>query len=361
MNEIKIESREDFNEGEFDKTTADTVDSEGNNLNKLGIGYPSGESNVDTTMPLYDNMFFQLRFDESVEGSGGTITDFSGNNVNAETVNGVDTGENGILGSNSFYFEGGTSDAPHVFVDEQDTANGASEVSISFWVKDQTDQDNQRSVYIRAVEDNLQWRITNRDGGDGLEFRVYDESENTDDVRVDNQNVPQDEWAHIVAVFDNGDIKLYINGESEGEATASFDTIGSGESGVSIGARTEGDRALEGFMDEIMVFDTALSEQEIRELYFSGHEDDNFEGEYTSKVYELSEEGFDIEQVGEVEITADIDEGASAEVTVEALDENDNVVDSDTIQVSDGTDTYEVSLPEEPKIRVVSSHEVSLE
>jgi hypothetical protein len=78
---------------------------------------------------------------------------------------------------------------------------------------------------------------------------------------------PVDQWEHVAVTFDGATITMYINGASTGTATG---TLGAATSAtVTIGARTltsAGDAAFKGTMDEVYIFDKALSAAEVGQV-----------------------------------------------------------------------------------------------
>ncbi|MHC4890517.1 MAG: LamG-like jellyroll fold domain-containing protein, partial [Planctomycetota bacterium] len=82
------------------------------------------------------------------------------------------------------------------------------------------------------------------------------------------------EWTHIVGTFNDGNISIYQNGifvESTGLGTA---TIYSNNGPLGIGAEGDGGMPFRGAIDEVAIHNSALSDEEIQQLYqigLSGH------------------------------------------------------------------------------------------
>jgi len=354
--EINIETREDWNEGEHENTSADIKAESG----ELGLGYVNPGEGTDTNITVEDLILY-LRFDEK---DGSTFEDYStAGNDGEETDGSVDIG-NGILATDSADFDGG-----YVNMGQTNDVLSDTPLTISLWAR--TSQTDRGSAFNMRDEDGgstiqIKFEVNHDNTGDmTARWRTTTEAAGND-ITFTDTDYNDDEWRHFVFVINSGQDQwtAYLDGEEYDTVAidGSID-ISSISNDFLIGEETEDDgtrrdRRWSGLIDEFMIFDKELSEAEVEELYFNGHENNNFEGEYTSVIFE-PEEGEDVE-VTELEITADIDTDASAEVTVEALDESDDIVDSDTITVSDGTDTYSVELDEAPKFRIISEHEVSL-
>jgi len=87
------------------------------------------------------------------------------------------------------------------------------------------------------------------------------------------------EWTHVAVTFDNGSLRLYVNGAEEAAATAGFSTVPSHTNASGIGARNAQDAFgggdftgdyFSGLIDDVQMYDNALSAAEIAEL-LAGH------------------------------------------------------------------------------------------
>ena len=95
-------------------------------------------------------------------------------------------------------------------------------------------------------------------------------------------DVADDEWHHLVAVFDGEEKRIYVDGELDASVDATTKVIGAGQSrfgyiGIgseagSLDAATGPNWAFNGIMDEYLMFHRVLSDEEIEHLA-SGPED----------------------------------------------------------------------------------------
>ena len=77
-------------------------------------------------------------------------------------------------------------------------------------------------------------------------------------------------WTHTVAVYDGTNMKLYKDGVEVGSLAKSGTIATSSSVDVAIGNQpdsTTGRRPWDGLIDEVMVFDRALSAEEVTFLY----------------------------------------------------------------------------------------------
>lgn len=90
---------------------------------------------------------------------------------------------------------------------------------------------------------------------------------------LDHAETPIDtsEWHHYVLSFDaeTKEQRIVIDGQTENAYTAQSDSnfIGGGSNPLTIGHRYGGGDYFNGLMDELWVFDTVLTDEEIRNLY----------------------------------------------------------------------------------------------
>ncbi len=90
-------------------------------------------------------------------------------------------------------------------------------------------------------------------------------------VDTSDNSAPAGSWYYVTAVYDNKDMKIYLNGELKGTNFFGYDTGStSPDKNLAIGVRSF-DSTLEhyfgGIIDDVMIFDRALSAEEIWQLY----------------------------------------------------------------------------------------------
>jgi len=81
-------------------------------------------------------------------------------------------------------------------------------------------------------------------------------------------------WHHVAATYSafTTDIKIYADGELKGtETNDGFDLAAHGGDNLTIGERSLGPSYLEGKLDEIMVYDTALTHEEVVQNMLNYH------------------------------------------------------------------------------------------
>ena len=90
----------------------------------------------------------------------------------------------------------------------------------------------------------------------------------TSDIDIELiHDIPLDEWIHVVGVYDGTNIKIYYNGQLDNQASASGSITTDASSDVMLGNRGTGGSPLNGCMDDARIYNYALDDQAIAELY----------------------------------------------------------------------------------------------
>jgi len=201
------------------------------------------------------------------EGSGTTTADGSGNG-HPGTINGA-TWTSGKVG-NALAFDG---------VD--DNVNlGSLNVSgqaltLAAWVNASAfapDTDHRIvSKSSGSAEQDHYWMFGTVSLNDKLRFRLKTD-DNTWTLIANNSGMPTNQWVHVAAVYDGATMKLYQDGIEVG-STNRTGTISSSNSSVLIGSNANNYGVWNGLIDEVYIFETALSQSQIQELMNSTPEE----------------------------------------------------------------------------------------
>lgn len=215
-------------------------------------------------------------FDEGTTGTcsdGKDICDFSGNENNG-TLNGAEHNEDTPSKKGySLDFDGGSE---HVLIGSDDSLNNISEaVTVSGW------------IYCRESDPPWYQYIVSNDrdccgvyagyslfivGTRGY-FQIWGK-ENPGDIaeryRIDTvRNISFEKWHHLVGTFNGTELKIYLDGEFE-DTLAFTGLIATPASfGLAIGGLGYDPSIwnLNGRLDDVRIYDRALSSSEIKQLY----------------------------------------------------------------------------------------------
>ena len=355
MNERTIETRQDWNQGNFENTSSDRDENSGN----LGIGYVDGDFPSERTEQILDGLvaFWRLDEDYGTSSSNDAVSDYSGNNIDGTTEDGLDTTDNGIFGTNGYNFN--DSNEPHVVIPHDDSISGANftdALTICLWVKFED---------FTAPDEGRHWLITKYGEDDPtdnpdeywieledlLNFQHNDEDD-FQSTKLENHPITsENEWYFITAtvpLVDGEKGEFFINGEDfddadyveEGRDITSI--LGNNER-VEIGkAKHATGRWTGGVISSVMIFDKHFSLEDHRQLYFDGHLNDNFTGTWGYIVVDEEEE-VEWTNIDFTNHDFTIPTGDEIDCIVRSLDDQENVNDSKTLNLSEGTDVYDIS------------------
>ncbi len=203
------------------------------------------------------------------EGSGNKVVDASGNGNDGEFVGNPKWIE-GVFGS-ALHFNGRNDMVP---VGQNDSLR-ISEGTMVNWINIQTSNDSGLSSMTIPYDDGPAWDAPYRSLGLGTwqgQLRYW--------IAIDDQNreiqpgkIEEDRWYHEAITFDGETRKAFLDGELVEEVKGSGEiTYGRPAPTAVIGcASTVVKREyFNGFVDEIAIFDVALSEKEINEIIDDG-------------------------------------------------------------------------------------------
>ncbi|MHC4665440.1 MAG: LamG domain-containing protein, partial [Planctomycetota bacterium] len=169
-----------------------------------------------------------------------------------------------------------TGGGTRVLVDDSNDLKPKYAVTASAWVYYTESQSSSR-VVVKGADDAETYELE-LDGLNNFIFLLRDANGNKFEVGENESYVWPNEWIHIAGTFD-GDantLKSYVNGELKGSrADANFvklgKTLSQDTAGLAIGNRSDDtDRQFTGAVDEVRVYDYALSEAQIKWLATDG-------------------------------------------------------------------------------------------
>jgi arabinan endo-1,5-alpha-L-arabinosidase len=213
-------------------------------------------------MALSDDLICYYSFE-------GDVTDDTGNYDG--TNNGATLNSSGIIGSSySYAFNDYVATGVKPSVDF--TTN---EYSIACWIK-LSSTTGQRSICTTNNSTAyLRFRQTRPDSGafDNIGVYIRGDGSSSSNQLVNTTNLTSGTWYHVALVIDSSNVYIYVNGSGQSESknfTGDFTNIAQD---FYIGATNNNGSVTEQFtgdIDELGIWDRALSSSEISELYNSG-------------------------------------------------------------------------------------------
>ena len=200
--------------------------------------------------------------------AGVTAYDKSGNNNNGTLTNGVKKAIGKIGQALNF---DGVNDYVSV-ADDSSLRMGTNSFAIVTWVNPASGGSAEYFVLRKSTAGQYSFSIypiaTTR--------RIYtyiSDGTNSSNGTTGNSALPFDQWTHVVVMFnrDEGKVKVYLNGKNDGErdisnVTGAVDPTSS----LNIGYYNGGTYEFRGLIDDVRVYNRALTPDEIKRLYNMG-------------------------------------------------------------------------------------------
>jgi hypothetical protein len=240
--------------GNFSGTTPDRADNSGD----LGLGYLN-RTTANSWSPER-NLVGLYRFDRAVSGSGGSVKDYSGLSNTGLTKGGLTTSASGVFSTGGVSFDG-IDDWVNISGTAQEMAGGG--FTWAGWIK--TNGGDKRAIVAantQAKSNNLMLYINNG------KLSLYDGSYHNADTTVSDG-----QWRFVAVTLNDstGRVDYFVDGEKEATTFTTSQRVSSTDL-ISIGQEWDSSPSdfFIGKMDEVQLYDKALTDGEIERLYFDG-------------------------------------------------------------------------------------------
>ncbi|MEX0924710.1 MAG: LamG domain-containing protein, partial [Candidatus Paceibacterota bacterium] len=194
--------------------------------------------------------------------SASTADDVSGNG-NDGTLNGDVSPAAGVIGQ-GFSFDGS---GDYILVSPMD---GLTNLTVSGWIYRENNS-TWHALSSRQTGSNStrNWWLGGESGQNKAFFSMYS-SGGAANSHSSNGDLPQEEWTHITGTYNGSAMKIYINGALDKTIETSFTPVTS-SADMAIGARGDGGtHYLDGLVDDVRIYNRALSADEVKRLYHMG-------------------------------------------------------------------------------------------
>ena len=145
-----------------------------------------------------------------------------------------------------------------------DITTGTGGITLSLWAKADFVTGMDRTLIAKATGPNAadhSWSIAFV-SGTGLRFRLRTAG-NVQTITTPPSSLFGGQWYHIAGVYDGSEMRLYLNGSVMGTAPASGLIGTSPQAPASLGALSTGLQPFSGWIDDVRIYDHALSDAEI--------------------------------------------------------------------------------------------------
>ncbi|MCY2928850.1 MAG: LamG domain-containing protein [Planctomycetota bacterium] len=218
------------------------------------------------------NLVLYYAFDEKAD----KVVDKSGRGIHG-IVHGAAWTPNGKVGG-AYRFSGGKD---HILVDSPALRKSSADsfsLAVCFYVEQFNPNDLNAVVGISAPRGANDGAFAygiglGRPNGQGTDYAVvFSMGTHCRDNSVAPLMLGLKErtWYHVVGVYDKGDIRLYVNGSEKGRTRYSLGSTPASTALVGCVGNSYGQvdtRGFHGIIDEVMIFNCALSAEEVRRIY----------------------------------------------------------------------------------------------
>jgi hypothetical protein len=206
---------------------------------------------------------------------GATVMDQSGNG-NHGTNQGASTFANGIVGP-AMHFDG-----QNDFISVPSFDIPGAGLTISGWIRSNRFANDPACTYLdcriisKGTSTNSQdhyWMLSTIPAGNGnvaLRFRLKTNGQTETLIANSNGYLLENEWTHVVAVYDGSQMRLYKNAIQAGSLGKSGNVNNNSGVPINIGRNPDGYGEWAGEIDELRVYARALTNAEIQTLYDGG-------------------------------------------------------------------------------------------
>ena len=204
------------------------------------------------------------------EGGGDMAADASGNGHDATLLAGAQWAAGAKVGSAAIEFDGTDG---RLVAGTFDVVGGG--ITLAAWIKpDDFDVPDGR-VISKSTDwggNDHWWMLSTIDANHVLRFRLKtDDGQDTTTLIASSGELVAGEWVHVAASWDGSMMRLYKNGEEVGSTAKGGAAVATDASvAVSIGNQhpdtPHPDLPFDGLMDDVVVYSSALSPNELNEL-----------------------------------------------------------------------------------------------
>lgn len=201
--------------------------------------------------------------------NSGSTPDDSGNGHTGTVTGGVSAVSGQI--DNALSFDGSNG---KVAVGNMDVtaSSGNDGITLAAWINpDQwttASRDNRIISKATGTQDqDHYWMLSGIASGSDTYLRMrLKAGGSTTTLIASSGNLATSTWTHVAGTYDGSTIRLFVNGSQVGSTSKSGTINTSSSVGVTIGINPDNNRPFDGKLDEVYIFDRALSASEISDL-----------------------------------------------------------------------------------------------
>jgi len=150
-----------------------------------------------------------------------------------------------------------------------DLTNGGAQITLSLWVRPDFVTGMERTLIAKATgptAEDHQWSIAFVNAT-ALRFRLRTGGTTTE-LNTSPSSIFSGTWYHVAAVYDGAQMWLYINGGLMASTSKSGSLNFAPQAPASLGAQSTGSAPFSGWIDDVRIYDRALTGTEVIGILF---------------------------------------------------------------------------------------------
>ncbi len=228
-----------------------------NAFNSAGKSEPSAILVDSTNVIASDSLIGYWTFDAGEGDSCFDQSHFSNNGALMGSPVWVD----GVSGK-ALEFNGSSS---YVAFENSEILDVTKQITIAAWIKQYDAGNDQHNPWITKGDHTF--ALKHREGNN-YEFFVYS-NDSWRVVRTPALENHNNSWHHFAGTFDGNELNIYLDGEKKSITSYSGEINFRPDDNLNFGRNSEAtDRFFNGVIDEVKIFNIALDEQQIQDIYY---------------------------------------------------------------------------------------------
>ena len=224
--------------------------SAGSGLVFVDSGTNTGSSTGEIDLSASTVASYTITYDTTSSGSSVCP------NTSTQTV---EITASGIANNYSMNFDGVND---YINVGNDSSLDISGNLTISSWVRIDSPHQNYHAILSKITSTDRNYEILVRSSGQ-ISFYTSNTEFNTS-----SQSIPINTWTHIAVSVESGatnGVKFYFNGVQD--STIGTQTIIANTANLNIGRRATGSFYMDGSIDEVAIWNTALTDSQIQSIY----------------------------------------------------------------------------------------------
>lgn len=149
-----------------------------------------------------------------------------------------------------------------------------NQITLAGWISGDMGQTTGQNIYIIGKPDSFALRIKRVDDTTGVIGMIFKKRDDPVPVGWNEENdatvnILDNNWHHVAATYDGSNIKLYVDGVLKKTSSGFGDSIYDSGQPLYFGAYAPSYGLFTGYLDELRVYNKALSDAEVSTLYTS--------------------------------------------------------------------------------------------